>query len=268
MAESEAEIKALADQAEVVIGGIDAWAYQAAYVTACISGFGRDWEQPWSDLTLQAVSGLMSLTGEYEHAPQQLPPYAAQLTGALGDCSAILAAVLEAQQDGQRHHLDLAMVDVLSGFTQLQATRYAATGEVTRREGRVKHALRMAPAADGFLYCAPGAVMNVDMRGGATLLDEPRLAEARFQTAEGRMQHWDEYVELMVTSFKTQPAAVWFEKAAALRLTFALVQTVDDLLTYPQLEARGLLEQVTLADGRCATLPGRPFRLSAMKGAR
>ncbi len=46
----------------------------------------------------------------------------------------------------------------------------------------LKDALQMAPAADGFLYYAPGAVMHVDMRGVATLLDEPRLAEARFQT--------------------------------------------------------------------------------------
>ncbi len=265
MVSDEAEIAALAAQADIVLGGLDAWELEATHVTACLSGFGRDWEQPWSDLTLQAASGFMSLTGEYDQAPQQLPPFAAQLTGALGACSAVLAAVLEAQTgDGQRRQLDLAMVDVLSGFTQLQATRYAATGEVARREGRVKHALRMAPAADGFLYCAPGAVVHVDMQGVATLLDESRLSEARFQTAEGRMQHWDDYVELMITRFRTQPAAVWFEKAAALRLTFALVQTVDDLLACPQLAARGLLQHVTLPDGRCATLPGRPFRLSTI----
>ena len=265
--EDESELAALAAEADVVLGGLEVWGLEATHVTACVTGFGRDWEQPWSDLTLQAASGLMSLTGEYDQAPQQLPPFAAQLTGALGVCSAILASVLEAQRDGLRRRLDLALVDVMSGFIQLQATRYAATGEVARREGRVKHALRMTPALDGFLYCAPGAVMNVDMRGVAELLNEPRLAEARFQTAEGRMQHWDEYVELMVTPFQAQPAAVWFEKAAALRLTFALVQTVDDLLTCPQLTARGLLHQVTLADGRCATMPGPPFRLSTIRGA-
>ncbi len=259
--ETDEQLAATAAEADIVVGDEQVWNLNAAGVTACITPFGHRHDEPWSDLTLQAASGFMSLTGEFDQAPQQLPPFAAQLTGALGAASAILATVMSAQQDHCHRRLDLALVDVLTGFVHLQASRYAATGEVARREGRVKHALRMVPASDGFVYCAPGAVMNVDMRGVATLLNEPRLAEERFQTAEGRMQHWDEYLELMVTHFKTQPAAYWFEKAAELHLTFALVQSVDDLLTCPQLTARGLFQTHILADGRAVTVPGRAFRL-------
>ena len=104
----------------------------------------------------------------------------------------------------------------------------------------------MAPASDGYIYCAPGAVASVSMEGVAELLDEPRLAEARFQTAEGRMTHWNEYVELMTRRFRTRSRKSWFEAAASLHLTFALVQTVDELLACPQLRSRGFLE--TLED--------------------
>lgn len=254
-----------AAEADVVLGDASVWELAGRYVTACITPFGRHGQQiPWSDLTVQAASGFMSLTGEYDQVPQQLPPFAAQLTGAVGVSSAILAAVMAAQQDHTRRRLDMSLVDVLTGFVHLQAAQYAATGEVARREGRVKHAMRMVPTAEGFLYCAPGAVMTVDMHGVATLLDEPRLAEERFQTAEGRMQHWDEYVEFMVTNFQNESAAYWFEKAAELHLTFALVQSIDDLLQCPQLAARGMFKHYDLDDGRQATVPGPAFRLTSV----
>ena len=104
-----------------------------------------------------------------------------------------------------------------------------------RREQRIKHALRMVPASDRFVYCAPGAVASVDMRGVARLIDVPELAEDRFQTAQGRMENWEEYLALFVPPFARKTAQEWFEEAEALDLTFALVQTVDDLFDCPQL---------------------------------
>ena len=77
-----------------------------------------------------------------------------------------------------------------------------------RREQRIKGnpSLRMVPAADRFVYCAPGAVAAMRMDGIAELLAEPpRLAEDRFQTAEGRMQNWDEFVALFAPPFGPGP---------------------------------------------------------------
>lgn len=199
-----------------------------------------------SDLTLQAASGFLFLTGEYDQVPQQLTPYAAEQVGGLAAACAIYAALIECLQDGRMRRLDLALADGLTSCVHHQGSRYTNTGEVARREGRVKQALRMAPASDGYIYCAPGAVASVSMEGVAKLLDEPRLAEERFQTAEGRMTHWDEYVELMASRFRTRSRQSWFEAAESLHLTFALVQTVDELLACPQLRSRGFLE--TLED--------------------
>ena len=116
-------------------------------------------------------------------------------------------------------------------------------GEVARREQRIKAGLRMVPTSDGYVYCAPGAVNSMRMDGIAVLLDEPRLAEERFQTAEGRMQHWDEFFELFVPPFRNKTAQQWFEAAEAMHMTFALVQTIDDLFSCPQLEDRGFLDR-------------------------
>jgi crotonobetainyl-CoA:carnitine CoA-transferase CaiB-like acyl-CoA transferase len=215
-----------------------------------------------SDLVVQAASGLMFLTGEYDQPPMQLPPYAAALSGGIAAGSSALAAVRSVRlAGGGPRRLDVSMVEALASQKYGQTTAYVYRGEVPRREQRVKQALRMVPASDRFVYCAPGAVSNARMDGVAELIDEPRLAEERFQTAEGRMEHWEEFVELFVPPFRRRTAQQWFEQAERLHLTFALVQTIDDLFVCPQLGSRRMLREVPGPGGTPVSIPGRPFRL-------
>jgi crotonobetainyl-CoA:carnitine CoA-transferase CaiB-like acyl-CoA transferase len=100
------------------------------------------------------------------------------------------------------------------------------------------------------------------MDGIAELLGEPRLAAERFQTAEGRMQNWDEFVGLFAPPFRVRTAQEWFERAEAMHMTFALVQTIDDLFACPQLSSRELLRPATGPGGARLRLPGRPFRVN------
>jgi len=152
-----------------------------------------------------------------------------------------------------------ALLRVL-GLSEVTSDAIAAA-VADRTAEDVAEALRMVPASDRFVYCAPGAVANVDMRGVAELLDEPRLTEERFQTAEGRMQNCQDYLDLFVPPFQRKTAQEWFEEAERLHLTFSLVQSVDDLFSCPQLGSRGSLRQVTAPDGRTVLMPGRPFTL-------
>lgn len=269
-------LQQLAEASDVVVGdfsdpgrveaGLPPDAFEALsprLATVSVSAFGLSGPKvSWaaSDLVVQAASGLMFLTGEWDQPPMQLPPYAAAMAGGLAGGSAALVAARAARQQGTPQRADVAMLEALAGHTYGQTTAYAYRGEVARRERRIKQALRMVPASDRFVYCAPGAVASVPMTGVARLLDEPRLAEDRFQTAEGRMQHYDEYLELFVPPFRRRTAQEWFEQAERLHLTFALVQTVDDLFVCPQLEARKMLREVP-GTRAGAALPGRPFHL-------
>ena len=233
--------ESLVGSSDIVIGGTSVADVEGPSVVAVITGFGMSGAVDWDEDSVQAESGFMSLTGEYDQPPQRLPPWAAAMTGGVAAASLILAAYMESLSDRHGRTIDFALSDVLTGFTQSQVGRYAATGEVARREGKVKHGLRMVPTRQAYLYCAPGAVMNVPMEGVAMLTGEPRLAEPRFQTAEGRMQNWEEYSELMTNAFRSRSAKEWFDEAEKHHLTFALVQSVDDLYECPQLRARGTL---------------------------
>jgi len=239
-------------------------------VRTSVSPFGATGPKAeWAatELVMQAASGLMFLTGEWDQPPMQLPPYQAEMLGGVAAASATVAAVLAARLDGRRHAVDVAMVEALAGHGYTALGAYLDRGEVLRREQRVRAGLRMVPASDGFVYCAPGALATMRMDGIATLIDEPRLAEERFQTAEGRMQHQEEFLALFVPPFRRRTAQEWFQAAAEAHMTFALVQSIDDLFGCPQMAARQLFVETARPDGTTVRTPGRAYRLEGSAAA-
>lgn len=271
----EGTLRRLADSADVVVGdfspaaisdmGLPADAFETftpKRAITSVSAFGLTGSRAgWAstDLIVQAASGIMFLTGEYDQPPMQLPPHQGAITGAIAAASATLLAVRSSRNDGRLRRNDVSLVEALSVNTASQVSAYVYHGAVARREARIKGGLRMVPARDRFLYCAPGAVSTMRMDGIAKLLDEPRLLEERFQTAEGRMNNYAEFVSLFVPPFRRKTAQQWFEEAAALHMTFALVQTVDDLFMCPHLAAREFLRTTETPEGRMVRMPGRPF---------
>lgn len=275
--EGDAEIiEGLADAADIVVGDFSAGGcaesglapalfdtLEPRGAVVSVSPFGLTGPRAtWaaSDLVVQAASGLMFLTGEFDQPPAQLPPYAAAMAGGVAAASAALAANRAARKDGRTRRVDVSMVEALAGHTYSETAAYVSRGEVTRREPRNGRRLRMTPSSDRFVYCEANRPI-LDMNAVAVLLDEPRLAAARFQTAEGRMRHEQEFLDLFVPPFQRKTAQEWFEEAERLHLTFALVQTVDDLFSCPQLEARAFMRSIPGPRGFDVRVPGRPFRL-------
>ena len=229
-----------------------------------VSAFGREGPRSgWaaSDSVVQAASGLMYLTGEYTDPPTQLAPYQAALTGGVAAAGAVLAAYRQSRVEGQVVRVDVALVEALASFTYPALSAYARDGLVPRREARVPAGLRMVETADGWLYCAPGALAQMRMDGLAELVEEPRLADDRFQSAEGRMEHWSEFLAVFVPAFRSRTARYWFERASERHMTLALVQRVEDLAACEQVVARGLFVPVPGPAGRMIPVPGRPYRL-------
>ena len=275
-------LAALVEAADVVVGdlrpavlrsmGLEASAFEQwrpGRSVVSVSPFGlvgpkSDW--PATELTVQAASGLMFLTGEADQPPQQLAPYQAELTGGVVAASSALATVCAPRQTDPLR-VDLSVHEAMVTHTFQATGPYAYYGEVARREQRIKAGLRMVPTSDGYVYCAPGAVNSMRMDGIAQLLNEPRLAEERFQTAEGRMQHWNEFFGLFVPPFRTKTAHEWFEAAEAMHMTFALVQTIDDLFACPHLEAREFLHELETTSGGAITTTLLPYRTTSTEPA-
>ena len=91
---------------------------------------------------------------------------------------------------------------------------------------------------------------------GSTATGRGAVSDRRGPHAELRR-----FLELFVPPFRERTAQEWFERAEALHMTFALVQSVDDLFACPQLDARHLLRSEPLPGGGDIKFPGRPYQV-------
>jgi CoA:oxalate CoA-transferase len=155
-------------------------------VYASISGFGQNGplrERPAYDLIVQAMTGLMTITGEPDGAPTMIGEAFGDLTAGLFASWAILAALHQRERTGEGCQIDLAMFDSLLSMMPTATCRYIATGNVPHRVGN-RHPLSAPFGAfrtgDGHVVVA---VLNeklfeqfCDTIGRRDLLGDPRFA--------------------------------------------------------------------------------------------
>lgn len=169
------KVRALIAGADVVIEnfkvgglaryGLDYRSLSAAHpglVYCSITGFGQD--GPYAgragyDFIVQGISGIMSLTGEPGDTPQKMGvAYADILTG-LYAVIAIQAALAERARSGRGVHIDMALLDVMTGTLANQAMNYLVSGAVPTRLGNAHPNIApyaVYPVADGWIILAVG----------------------------------------------------------------------------------------------------------------
>ena len=97
------------------------------------------------------------------------------------------------------------------------------------------------------------------MDGIAELINEPRLKDEKFQTAVGRKDNYEEFIDLFVPPFKKRTAKEWFVRADELHLTFSLIRTIDELFSCEQLNERDVWTEIATPRGDSAKIPSAPF---------
>jgi crotonobetainyl-CoA:carnitine CoA-transferase CaiB-like acyl-CoA transferase len=113
-------------------------------VYCSITGFGQTGpmaQQPGYDFVMQAMGGLMSITGNAGEAPMKTGVAVTDLFTGVYASSAILAALLEARASGQGQHIDMALFDVQVSMLANQAWSYLATDIVPARTGNAHPSL-------------------------------------------------------------------------------------------------------------------------------
>src|SRR5829696_3602309 len=205
--------------------GLDPAALRDAHprlVTCSISAFGGEGagaQLPGYDLLLQAMGGVMSVTGEPGEDGRPLKVGAALIDMVCGLYAAtgILAALQARERTGRGQHVAVSLMDSALAALLNQASAYLTAGVVARRLGN-RHP-SIAPyetfaAADGELAVAVGNdalfARLCDALGRADL-----AADARFTTNAGRLEHRDTLGAELTTAFATAPAAEWVERLRA-----------------------------------------------------
>lgn len=235
-------------------------------VYASISGFGsgpggRD--LPGYDLMVQAISGLMSLTGSPDGPPYRAGISVFDVMAGLHATIGVLAALNARHETGRGQHVEVNLLSsALSGMVN-QSSAFVAGGVVPNRMGNSHPSLfpyEPLPCSDGDLIITAGN--NGQFRRLAEVLDLPELAEdPRFRGNEDRTANRDVLRPLLVERLATRTTMEWFEVITAAGVPCGPINTIDGGVAFA--ESVGLDPVVSVGEGDAAVPSVRhPIRLS------
>jgi crotonobetainyl-CoA:carnitine CoA-transferase CaiB-like acyl-CoA transferase len=190
-------------------------ARNARSIYCSISGFGPDKGAllPGYDLLVQAVSGLMSLTGSPDGPPYRAGVAVFDVMTGLQSAIGILAALHHRDLTGEGQHVETNLLSTALSALVNQTSAYVAGDVVPTRMGNAHLSLfpyEPLPTGDGDLIVIAGN--DAQFRTLAKVLDVPEIAEdERFATVGSRNANRDELRGILVERLATKPASVWFE---------------------------------------------------------
>lgn len=229
-----------------------------------ITGFGQTGPlaaRAGYDALIQAMGGLMSVTGPDPAHPSKVGVAIADLTTGLHAVIAVLAALRERERSGLGQHCDLALFDSQVSVLANLAMNFLCTGEVPRPLGDAHPTIvpyQSFATADRPLMLAVGN--DPQFAGLCRALGEPGWAEdPRFASNPARVRHRELLVPMLAEHLLARPRDHWLTIFAAEGIPHGPIQDLGELAGDPQLQARGLF--TTMDDGRTPCLKS-PIGLS------
>lgn len=251
-------VRRLAADADVIIenfkvGGLSKFGLDYASLSAAnpglvycsVTGFGQD--GPYAsragyDFLIQGMSGIMDLTGDPAGEPQKIGVAFADIFTGLYGVIAIQAALAERQRTGRGKHVDMALLDCMTGVLANQAMNYLASGVTPHRLGNAHP--NIAPyqtfeTADGWLIVAVGNDGQFARLCRVLRLDGA-AADPRFATNAVRVENRD-----ALTALLSERTKGWMRDDLLAALEKAVVpagpiNTVEDVLADSQIVHRGM----------------------------
>ena len=215
-----------------------------------ITGFGQDGpyaERAGYDLMIQAMSGMMSITGKPEGTPggtpQRVGVALTDLFTGVYACSAILAAVEARHRTGEGQHIDMSLLDVGVALLANQAAGFLNTGKVPTRQGNTHPSLvpyQDFETADGAMLLAIGN--DGQFARFSQVAQHPEWAvDTRFATNTQRVLHRDELTQLLQTEIRKRTTADWIALLEHHAVPCGPINTVAQAFEDAQVQARQLV---------------------------
>jgi crotonobetainyl-CoA:carnitine CoA-transferase CaiB-like acyl-CoA transferase len=233
-----------------------------------ITGFGQDGPyapRPGYDALIQAMGGVMSLTGAPGGSPQKVGIPVADLFAGLYGCIGVLAALNHRNATGEGQRIDIGMLDTHVAWLANQGMNYLATGENPPRLGNQHPNIapyQEFPTRDGYIILAVGNDPTFERFCRAFGLDH-LLADERFATNAGRVENRHLVTDTLTPVMRGRTTAEWIGALEALKIGCGPINTLEQVFADPQVRARGCVVEMPHASGETVKVIANPVRLSA-----
>jgi len=239
-----------------------------ALIYCSITGFGQTGPyapRPGYDSLVQAMGGVMSLTGEPDGPPQKVGIPVADLFAGLYGCIGILAALRHREQTGQGQRIDIGMLDAHVAWLANQAMNYLATGENPPRLGNQHPNIvpyQVFPTRDGHIVLSVGNDPTF-VRFCKAVGQEALLEDERFATNAARVANRQLVTDTLTPVMRTRTTTEWVEMLEALKIGCGPINTLEKVFADPQVQARECVVEMAHGSGQRVKVVANPVRLSA-----
>jgi len=232
-----------------------------------ITGFGQTGplhDRPGYDFMIQAMGGLMSITGEPDGEPMKVGVAVADLFAGQNAVIAILAALQARTQTGRGQQLDISLFDSQLGMLANMASNYLISGNLPKRYGNA-HAnilpYQSFQASDAWFVVAVGNDKQFERL--CRVIGKWELADdARFSLNSERVENRDELITILKPIFLRRTSGEWLSALESVGIPCGPINTLDKVFAEPQVEAREMLIEMDHPIIGKLSLVGSPLKFS------
>ncbi len=238
-------------------------------VYCSITGFGQTGPyagRPGYDPLVQAMGGLMSVTGAPDGEPQKVGvPIADIMTGMYANV-AITAALRSREVTGKGQFIDIGMLDTQVAWLSIQCMNYLISGEPPKRLGNAHPNIvpyQVFSTMDGHVILTIGN--DVQFRRFCEFAGAEELADdARYATNGDRVRNRDALIGAMEPILAARPSSHWLEGMEKLKIGCGPINNIDQVFADPHVQDRGMVVEMDHpeAGGNKVPFIASPLRLS------
>ncbi|PCI32138.1 MAG: CoA transferase [Alphaproteobacteria bacterium] len=281
--EGQAEIRALVKTADIVVenykvGGLKKYGLDydslslinPGLIYCSITGFGQTGpyaNRPGYDFLIQAMGGMMSITGEKDGVagagPQKVGVAVADIMTGMYATVGILAALAHRDRTGEGQYIDLALLDCQMAMLANQNMNYLVGGQSPERMGNAHPNIvpyQVFETSDGHLILAIGN--DGQFRRFAELNDQDWADDPRFATNPARVKNRDELVTQMGAVMQGKSTAQWIDILEQHTVPCGPVNTIEQAFQDPQVIHRGMQREIIREDGVIIPTVSNPLKFS------
>jgi len=244
------------------LGYDDLKAINPKLIYCSITGFGNTGpykDRRGYDFALQAMGGLMSVTGERDGhpgaGPEKVGVAVADISAGMYAAIAVLSAVINRNASGVGQHIDISLLDSQITFMANQNMNYFVTGVAPKRLGNAHPNIcpyQCFPTLDGYIVLTVGNDSQF-VRFCSVVGREEWSSDARFSSNPARVTNRDILVPMIAELFLSMPTNEWLALLDKADVPCGPVNTIKDVFADEHVQARGM--QVELKHPLSGTVP-------------